>query len=109
MDFEKLFEGKSWPIVQERIGVMSVDTLNRNWVHVCDERGYLAVKSIDGCSALVGRMGKRDDGKFCVEIVVRATIENNMLRDHEFWYVDLADKLHHVQWLHEVMQPHLKR
>jgi peptidoglycan/LPS O-acetylase OafA/YrhL len=30
--FEKLFEGRPWTEIKERIGVMSVDTLNRIWL-----------------------------------------------------------------------------
>lgn len=67
MGFEKLFEGKLWPNTSERLGVMSIDSLNRLWVLVAEECGYLIAKSRDGKGALLGRMCKRDDGKFCVE------------------------------------------
>ncbi len=54
---------------------------------IAEDHGYITAKSKDGKAALLGRMGKRDDGKLCVEIVVRAEIENNrrlydMMRSH---------------------------
>ncbi|WP_226377198.1 MULTISPECIES: hypothetical protein [Burkholderia] len=76
MEFEKLFEGRSWPTANERVGVMSVDSLNRQWMPVVVEDCYLVAKSRDGKAALLGRMCKRDDGKFCIEVIVRAKIEN---------------------------------
>ena len=109
MAFDKLFQGKSWPEANERIGVMSVDSLNRQWDLVLEERGYLIARLTDGNAVLLGRMCIRDDGKFCIEIVVRATIENNPLRDYEFWHVDLADKLRHLQWLQDVIRDHLRQ
>ncbi|HDR9160671.1 TPA: hypothetical protein QDB28_001009 [Burkholderia vietnamiensis] len=107
MEFEELFEGKSWPEVKERLGVMSVDSLNRQWVLVLEEAGYLIARSKDGEAALLGRMGKRDDGKFCIELVVKARIKNNELHRCEFWHVEVADKPRHARWLREVMQGHL--
>jgi hypothetical protein len=107
MGFEKLFEGKSLPEVQERPGVMSVDSLNRQWEPVIEERGYLIAKAKDGKYALVGRMGKRDDGKLCIEIVVRATIENAELHHYQFWHVDPTDGPHFARRLHEAMREHL--
>ncbi|WP_341314543.1 hypothetical protein WN982_04290 [Paraburkholderia sp. IMGN_8] len=109
MGFENLFEGKSWPEVQERIGVMSVDTLNRIWQFVLEEDGYLIAIAKDGNDALLGRMGKRNDGKFCIEIVVRAEIENNELHHYEFWYVDKVDKPRYARRLLEVIQEHLNQ
>ncbi|CAE6806254.1 hypothetical protein R69619_05444 [Paraburkholderia nemoris] len=107
MRFETLFEGKSWPEVQERLGVLSVDTLNRTWLLVLGEDGYLIAIAKDGEGALLGRMCKRDDGKFCIEIVVRAPIENNMLGCYEFWHVDSTDKERHARRLNEVIRDHL--
>jgi|ERR1700722_20974615 hypothetical protein len=107
MRFETLFEGKSWPEVQERLGVLSVDTLNRTWLLVLGEDGYLIAIAKDGEDALLGRMCKRDDGKFCIEIVVRAPIENNMLGCYEFWHVDSTDKERHARRLNEVIRDHL--
>ena|ERR1700687_3979297 len=107
MGFEKLYEGKTWPEMKERVGVMSVDTLNRIWILVLEEDGYLIAIAKDGKDALVGRMGKRDDGKFCIERVVKAKIENNTLRDYEFWYVDAADRQRQAQWLDDVIRGHL--
>jgi hypothetical protein len=92
MGFERLFEGRQLPEIKERIGVMSVDTLNRIWQLVCEENGYLVAIAKDHQDALIGRMGKRDDGKFCIERVMKARLEGNTLRDYEFWYVDAADR-----------------
>ncbi|ARK53197.1 hypothetical protein BOC36_08665 [Burkholderia pseudomallei] len=105
MEFERLFEGKPWPATTERIGVMSVDSLNREWEFVAEELGYLAAKSKDGKAALLGRMCKRDDGKFCVEVMVRAKIENNKPCRYEFWHIDRADEPRPVWRLHEVLLP----
>ncbi|MFM0034387.1 hypothetical protein [Paraburkholderia strydomiana] len=104
MRFETLFEGKSWPEVQERIGVMSVDSLNRQWEFVREKRGYLIAKSRDCKDALLGRMCERNDGKFCVEIVVRAQIEGSRLRQLEFWYTDRADRLRYGRQLYDGLQ-----
>jgi len=107
MRLESLYMGKSWPVVKERLGVMSVDTLNRIWTAVLEENGYLIAIAQDGRDALLGRMGVRDDGKFCIEIVVRVEIENNMLCRYEFWHVDSTDKQRYARWLCEVMRSHL--
>ncbi|MFM0382770.1 hypothetical protein [Paraburkholderia dipogonis] len=107
MEFEKWFEGKPWPVAKERTGVMSVDSLNRQWTPVIGEDGYLIAKAKDGKDALLGRMCKRDDGKFCIEIVVRAPIENNTLGCYDFWHVDSADMQRHAQWLNDMMRGHL--
>jgi hypothetical protein len=109
MKFEKLFEGRSWPEAKERIGVMSVDSLNRRWVLVSGGRGYLIAKSSDGRTALLGRMCKRDDGKFCIEIVVRAEIENNELRHYEAWHIGSPEAPGRVRWFGAEMQIHLRR
>jgi hypothetical protein len=101
--FEELFEGASWPEAKERIGVMSVDSLNRNWKPVGEEQGYLVAKAKDCRAALVGRMCKREDGKLCIEVVVRAVIRNDKLCHFEFWHLDLADASRHVKRLQEVM------
>jgi hypothetical protein len=107
MRFDKLFEGKPWPEIQERLGVMSVDSLDREWELVIEKQGYLIAKSRDGMAVLLGRMGKRDDGKFCIEIVVRAVIENHRLDRYQFWYVDAGDEPQYARWLHEVMRANL--
>ena len=109
MGFDKVFEGKSWPGAKERVGVMSVDTLNRNWVLVAEDCGYLIAKSRDGKDALLGRMCKRDDGKLCIEVVVRAEIENNELCHYKLWHVDPADGPRHARRLDEVIRSHLSR
>ncbi|MFM0230343.1 hypothetical protein [Paraburkholderia sediminicola] len=107
MRFETFFEGKSWPKVKEQIGVMSVDTLNRNWQLVREEDGYLIAMAENGRDALLGRMGKRDDGKFGIEIAVRVSIENNMLGRYEFWHVDLSDQQRYAQRLNDAIRQHL--
>ncbi|MFL9892394.1 MULTISPECIES: hypothetical protein [Paraburkholderia] len=109
MKFENLFEGKSWPHAKERLGVMSVDTLNRIWLLVREEDGYIIAIAKDGKDALLGRMCKRDDGKFCIEIVVRAPIENNTLGRYVFWHVHSTDKQRYARRLYEVMRSHLDR
>lgn len=109
MEFEKLFEGRSWPEVNERIGVMSVDSLDRLWVLVSEECGYLIAKSMDGTAALLGRMCRRDDGKLCIEIAVRAEIESIVLRHHEVWHANSADGSRFARRLNEVMQEHISK
>ncbi|CAM2165158.1 conserved hypothetical protein [Burkholderia latens] len=105
MKFGKLFEGKVWLVVREQIGVMSVDSLDRLWVPVAEENGYLIAKSKDGQAALLGRMGKREDGKFCVEVMVRATFENGRLSVPEFWHVDPS----RAQQFYDVMRNHINK
>ncbi|MGF6369779.1 hypothetical protein OKW40_002529 [Paraburkholderia sp. RAU6.4a] len=107
MEFEKLFEERLWPETPERLGVMSVDSLNRNWIFVAAECGYVIALARDGKDALLGRMCKRDDGKFCIEIVVRGPIENNTLGRYRFWHVDSADMQRHAQRLNDVIRDHL--
>ncbi|MFM0420026.1 hypothetical protein [Paraburkholderia aromaticivorans] len=107
MSFDRIYEGKTWPGAQERLGVMSVDTLNRVWTLVLEESGYLIAIARNGEDALLGRMCKRDDGKFCIEIVVRAPIENNLPSCYEFWHVDSTDKERHARRLNEVIRDHL--
>jgi len=107
MGFEGLFEGKTWPAVKQQVGVMSVDTLNRIWILVREENGYLIAVSKDGKDALLGRMGRRDDGKFCVEIVVRAPIEMKTLGRYQFWHVESADMQRYAQRLNDVIGDHL--
>ncbi|WP_175657765.1 hypothetical protein [Burkholderia vietnamiensis] len=102
--FDLLFDGKVLSEVREGIGVMSVDSLNRQWVLLSEECGYLIAKSTDGKAGLLGRMCKRDDGKFCIEVIVRAEIENCELRRYEFWHVDHADEPRHARRLDEVLQ-----
>ncbi|ARK78815.1 hypothetical protein BOC39_25595 [Burkholderia pseudomallei] len=105
MKFGKLFEGKVWPDVSERIGLMSVDSLDRLWIPVAEEDGYLIAKSEDSHAALLGRMGKRWDGKYCIEVMVRATIENGKLANPEFWHVDLD----RAQQFYDVMRKHINK
>lgn len=107
MVFERFFEGTSWPKANERIGVMSVESLDRQWMPVAVEGGYLVAKSKDGKAALLGRMCKRDDGKFCIEVVVRTAIESNELRHYEFWHADPTDEQRHTQRLRELMIDHI--
>ncbi len=109
MGFESLYEGKTWPEIEERLGVMSVDTLNRIWTLILEEDGYLIALARNGEDALLGRMGKRDDGKFCIELVVKAAVENNVLSRYEFWYVNSSDKQRHAQRLNNVVCEHLDR
>jgi hypothetical protein len=45
----------------------------------------------DSEAALLGRMGKRDDGKFWLEVVVRTAIENKKNCHPEFWYVGVVN------------------
>lgn len=105
MEFEKLFEGGSWPEVRERIGVMSVESLNRQWIPVIEEKGYLVAKSKDGQAALLGRMCKREDGKFCIEVVVRAEMRNEQFFYPEFWYIGMGN----AQQLYDAMQRHISK
>lgn len=109
MEFEKLFEGRSWPTAIERVGVTSVDSLNRQWMPVVVEDGYLVAKSTDGKAALLGRMCKRDDGKFCIEVVVRAVIGGNALRHYEFWHVDMVDQSQFARLLDERVRSHTSK
>lgn len=104
MAFERWFREMPCPEVPERMGVMSMESLDRQWVPVTFVDGYLVAKSKDGKAALMGRMGKRDDGKCCIEVLVRAEIEDKGLYNYEFWYVDPADGYHHARRLDEVVK-----
>jgi hypothetical protein len=108
MTFNKLFEGRSLPEITERLGVMSVDTLNRMWLPVLEENGCLVAVAKNWEGALVGRMGKRDDGKFCVERVVKAKIEDQKLVEFESWHVDVTDRQRQAQWLEDVLERYLR-
>lgn len=107
MGFESLYEGNTWPKIEGRLGVMSVDTLNRIWEFVLEEDGYLIAIAKNGEDALFGRMGKRDDGKFCIELVVKAAVENNTLGRYQYWFVDPADRKRQAQRLSDVIRSHL--
>jgi len=107
--FEELFVGGSWPQTSERIGVMSADSLNRQWIPVRNQAGYLIATSRDGKAALLGRMCVRDDGKTCIEIVVRAEIEDGELSRREFWHGDPADAPRHAWRLDQAMQGHTNK
>lgn len=102
--FEQLFGRTSWPEAKEGIGIMSVDSLNRNWEPVSEEQGYLVAKAKDCRAVLVGRMCKREDGKLCIEVVVRAEIRRDELWHYEFWHLDPADASRHVKRLEEMIQ-----
>lgn len=108
MEFERLFEGRPWPATTERVGIMSVDSLGRQWVLVAEECGYLIAKSRDGKAVLLGRMCEREDGKSCIEVLVRAEIENSELRHYEFWYVDAADELRYARRLRELISGNIR-
>ncbi|WP_237666330.1 MULTISPECIES: hypothetical protein [Burkholderia] len=108
MEFERLFEGKPWSATTERVGIMSVDSLGRQWVLVAEECGYLIAKSRDGKAGLLGRMCEREDGKSCIEVLVRAEIENSELRHYEFWYVDAADELRYARRLRELISGNIR-
>ncbi|WP_240702108.1 hypothetical protein [Trinickia terrae] len=84
---------------------MSIDSLIRQWTPVASENGYLVAKSKDGHAALLGRMCERDDGKPCIEIVVRAAIKHGELCCPEFWHSDAVD----AQQLYGVMQGHISK
>ncbi|GAB7521539.1 hypothetical protein [Paraburkholderia sp. 2C] len=109
MEFPEVFEDQPYPTVSERIGVMSVDSLIRQWEPVAAESGYLVAKSKDGKSALLGRMCVREDGKFGIEVAVRAHIENGTLRKHELWHVDATAESHRIQRFNDVMQHELSK
>lgn len=108
-EFKELFGGAPCPGTKERIGVMSIDSLTRQWIPVADENGYLVAKSKDGRAALIGRMCRRDDGKLCIEIAVRTAIEHDELRRHEFWHANLDDGPRFARRLDEVMQEHISK
>lgn len=107
MEFAGSFEGKVWPEIEGRLGVMSIDTLNRIWEFVLEEDGYLIAIAKNGEDALLGRMGKRDDGKFCIELVVKAAVENNTLGRLQYWFVADEDRQRQAQWLSDVIRDHL--
>lgn len=93
--------------MKERVGVMSADTLNRIWTLVLEENGYLIAIAKNGEDALLGRMGKRDDGKFCIELVVKAAVENNTLGRYQYWFVDPAGRQRQAQRLGDVIRGYL--
>ncbi|MBY4674916.1 hypothetical protein K6W12_30265 [Burkholderia multivorans] len=107
-EFEKVFEGKPWPETKERIGVMSIDSLKRQWTPIAVENGYLIAKSRDGKAGLLGRICEREDGKSCIEVLVRAEIENSELRHYELWYVDAADELRYARRLRELISGNIR-
>ena len=89
--FELLFDGKILSEVKEGIGVMSVDSLARHWVPIGARQDKLVAKSKNGRDALLGRMGRRDDGKFCIEVMVRAAIRDGKLDYPEYWHIDMPN------------------
>ncbi|MEB2488557.1 hypothetical protein SB397_23555 [Burkholderia multivorans] len=89
--FDLLFDGKVWSEVREGLGVMSAESLARHWVPIGAGQGQLVAKAKNGRAALLGRMGKRADGKFCIEIMARAAIRDGKLDHLEYWHIDVAD------------------
>jgi hypothetical protein len=92
MEFGQFFKDRKHSKMNERMGVMSIDSLTRQWEPVAEENGYLIARSKGGDAALLGKMGERADGKLCIEIAIRATIENDRLSAPEFWYIDPAEE-----------------
>ncbi|WP_261520292.1 hypothetical protein [Burkholderia multivorans] len=89
--FDLLFDGQILSEVREGIGVMSIDSLARHWVPISTRQGQLVAKAKNGRDALLGRMGRRDDGKFCIEIIARAAFHDGQLGHLEYWHIDMAD------------------
>lgn len=92
------------PEVRDGIGVMSIDSLARHWVPISARQGQLVAKAKNGRDALLGRMGRRDDGKFCIEIIARAAIRDGKLDHLEYWHIDMAD----AQSAYDAMQNLIK-
>lgn len=103
--FDLLFDEKILSEVREGIAVMSVDSLARHWVPIGATQGQLVAKAKNGRDALLGRMGRRDDGKFCIEIMVRAAIRDGRLDYPEYWHIDMSD----AQRAYDAMQVLIKQ
>lgn len=106
--FDKLFEGKELPLIKEQLGVMSVESLERQWqfVKLVDGNRIVAVMERDG-TCLMGRMGVREDGKRAIAIEVRAWIQKGTLNAFEFWHVAIEDQPVRSRQLWDAMQGHL--
>ncbi|HDR9073175.1 hypothetical protein [Burkholderia vietnamiensis] len=94
METRRLFEGRNLPIVKNDIGMISIDTIERQWDLVnCDRdanRMVLVSRSRD--IVVVGKMAIRDDGKFCLVFEIWATIDPNLsLREMRQWHMDRCE------------------
>jgi hypothetical protein len=97
--FQELFEKHVMRDSQitEKVGVMSIDTLERLWEPVmlnCRgvEHSTLIAKSQDGKDVLIGRPGKREDGKFAVEVQIRAEIDSTgRFSSFQRWHISDKD------------------
>jgi len=70
MDLDQAFtNASSLPMIVERLGVMSIDSMKRQW-HLLKviEGNRLALVHFSGQSFILGTMGIRDDGKRCIDI-----------------------------------------
>lgn len=94
MEFKELFESKTLPTVKQHVGMISIDTLERDWVLVKelpDNRMVIAFK--DGKQTVIlGRMAIRDDGKFCFAFEIKAQIDSQWgLCGMEQWHMYPSD------------------
>jgi hypothetical protein len=103
MDVKALFEGKQLPTMKEQPGIMSIDTIERLWEVVAElPENRLVLSSKDGVAVIIGKMGIRDDGKFCLAIQLKAKYGVAILEQFEEWHMDpdeygmLYDELVHA-------------
>ena len=93
MQFINIFEhAVGLPQSNARVGIMSVDTLDRQWDLVkLLPRNRVVAMSKDKEMVLLGRLVTRYDGKFCVELEVQASFENGSLCAFEKWHLTDAE------------------
>lgn len=94
MHFHQLFENKELHHVKEQVGVISVESLIRQWDVVAELPGnrLVAKHKTDG-AVLMGVMGVREDDKRCVQVEVRGWVQNQQFTGCEFWHVASVDQM----------------
>lgn len=94
MEARRLFEGKTLPTVEEDLGMISIDTIERQWdlVHCEAETNRMVLASRSKDVGIVGKMAIRDDGKFCLVFEIWATIDPKLgLCEMRRWYIDRSE------------------
>lgn len=88
MNFKDAFTSTSLPLLEERLGVMSIDTLERDWELVSFTEEYLIARHQRLNVVLHGTPGIRGDDKFCINVDAKLTFNpDGEITFQEFWNV----------------------
>ena len=94
MEARRIFEGNTLPTVEQGVGMISIDTIERQWdlVHCEPKTNRMVLVSRSREVGIVGKMAIRDDGKFCLVFEIWATIDPNFgLCEIQQWHIDRSE------------------